>query len=413
MNKSFIMFHPPYGWINDPNGLIYFKSKYRIFFQYNPVGLKWDTMNWGYATSTDLIHFEYKDIVLSPSIKEDKDGCFSGTSFVHNNKLYLIYTGIEYIDKSKGIFKTNQIITFTNGSFNDFNKHKKVILREYPNNDIEPRDPFILFKENNDSQFIFILGSSNNNKGSILYYSLTFNNKEEIEVKFIKEEIISNLGRRVECPSLFFNNRFLLSSSLDISIDNQLTSASVLYDKKNNIIKTLDLENDIYASLPFFNKNNELTYFSFLRIIKPFKNKFTNTLSIPINLSLDKNEEISYKINSNIFKLNNKIIKNFSKINFSKFPYLILIKDFNKFTLGTLVVEKSEDKLKFIDNLVDEKEVQVNKEFRGCYILTTPLSYVLVDINGHFTYTKVHRFKTYEKLLISSNTNTIVKRLLP
>ena len=40
------------GWINDPNGLIYYKGKYHFFFQYNPYYGFWDCMHWGLS----LIH---------------------------------------------------------------------------------------------------------------------------------------------------------------------------------------------------------------------------------------------------------------------------------------------------------------------------------------------------------------------
>jgi sucrose-6-phosphate hydrolase SacC (GH32 family) len=34
-------FLPPAQWMNDPNGTIYFKKEFHIFFQFNPYGDKW------------------------------------------------------------------------------------------------------------------------------------------------------------------------------------------------------------------------------------------------------------------------------------------------------------------------------------------------------------------------------------
>lgn len=84
------------GWLNDPNGLIYFKGKYHFFFQHNPYGTFWDEMYWGHAISDDMIHWEYLPPALAPSEQYDnhpRGGCFSGSAIEHEGKLFLMYTG--------------------------------------------------------------------------------------------------------------------------------------------------------------------------------------------------------------------------------------------------------------------------------------------------------------------------------
>ena len=72
-------FSPPKKWMNDPNGLVYHKGVYHLFYQYYPEDIVWGPMHWGHAVSKDLISWEHKPIALFP----DEHGyIFSGSAVV-------------------------------------------------------------------------------------------------------------------------------------------------------------------------------------------------------------------------------------------------------------------------------------------------------------------------------------------
>ena len=81
-HRSQFHFSSKRGWLNDPNGLVYYAGKYHMFYQHNPFGRDWGNIHWGHAISKDLIHWQEKDDVLYP----DETGMmFSGGGVVDWN----------------------------------------------------------------------------------------------------------------------------------------------------------------------------------------------------------------------------------------------------------------------------------------------------------------------------------------
>ncbi len=97
-------FTPDKNWMNDPNGLVYYKGEYHLFYQYNPFGNSWGHISWGHAVSRDLVHWTELPVALP---EEGRIMIYSGSAVVDSANtsgfgkgavppLVAIYTGHNY-----------------------------------------------------------------------------------------------------------------------------------------------------------------------------------------------------------------------------------------------------------------------------------------------------------------------------
>ena len=136
----------PYGWLNDPNGLIFYDGRYHIFCQHNPLGTSWGNMHWNHSVTNDFIHFKHLGDALFP----DATGTiFSGSAIcdkenvsgLGKNALLLFYTAAEY---SHGFHKPrfSQCLAYSTDGvhFTKYGSNPVV-----PNIKGENRDPKVVF----------------------------------------------------------------------------------------------------------------------------------------------------------------------------------------------------------------------------------------------------------------------------
>lgn len=77
-----VHFSPRKHWTNDPNGLVFFKGEYHLFFQYNPFGDQWGHMSWGHAVSSDLLHWRELPVAIP---EQDGEMVFTGSVVIDKN----------------------------------------------------------------------------------------------------------------------------------------------------------------------------------------------------------------------------------------------------------------------------------------------------------------------------------------
>lgn len=138
-------------------------------------------MHWGHAVSRDLVTWEHRDLALYPTMREDRNGCFSGSAVEKDGKLYLIYTGVRYevvnpedphtcLDDQ---FESAQLMISSEDGFHFDNENgKKVIIPPITDPAIgdrtHTRDPKVW---KSGDHWYLVLGSTVGEKyGEVLFY---------------------------------------------------------------------------------------------------------------------------------------------------------------------------------------------------------------------------------------------------
>lgn len=83
---------PPTGFMNDPNGLVFFAGEYHLYYQYNPAAATMGNVHWGHAVSTDLLNWRTLPTTLAPT---PAGLVFSGSAVVDHHDTSGFFAGGE------------------------------------------------------------------------------------------------------------------------------------------------------------------------------------------------------------------------------------------------------------------------------------------------------------------------------
>lgn len=194
------------GWMNDPNGFSFYNGKYHMFYQYYPYDSNWNSMHWGHAVSSDLLHWEYLPAALAPDEPYDRDGCFSGSAIeLPDGRQLLMYTGVQQERLRNGGIRDIQTQCLAVGDGIDYEKYEKNPVLDDDDlpegcSRVDFRDPKMWRKK--DGTYCCIVGNRPaDGSGQILL----FTSPDGFDWKFKKVFASNNnrFGKMWECPDFF------------------------------------------------------------------------------------------------------------------------------------------------------------------------------------------------------------------
>ena len=315
-----LKFHlmPPVGWLNDTNGLCEFKGKYYIFYQYSPFDSNGGTKFWGLYTTKDFINWKDEGAKIFSDQPYDCHGAYSGSTLVHNDKMYIFYTGNvknignhDYINSGR---EHNTILIVSEDGENFENKTLLMRNSDYPDNlTCHVRDPKVFIE--NDKFYMVQGARDKQNVGQILLFE-SHDLKNWKFINTIKSKEI--FGYMWECPDLIKleNKNILIMSPQGIEPDdikyNNIYQTGYYFiegDYKTSNYKLSDFNEidrgfDFYASQTFVDSKKRTILIGWMGL-PDIQDLYTNptteyhwqhALTIPRELKINNNKLIQIPI---------------------------------------------------------------------------------------------------------------------
>ncbi|CAJ1028251.1 Glycosyl hydrolases family 32 N-terminal domain/Glycosyl hydrolases family 32 C terminal, putative [Leishmania lindenbergi] len=289
--------------MNAPCGIVYFNGLYHVFYQHNPFGVEWGPLHWGHSTSDDMIHWRHHPIALAPGDEWDRDGCFSGSAVVYDDRLYVFYTGHHWLtdiaDDSQ-IYQVQCLAISENG----FNFEKRGIVVKPPAGFFHFRDPYVWFQ---DGRWWMVCGGRDSkDQGQLLLYStddledwddstfMILSKSDDRNVYMCEHPGFFPLQHRqllmfspqgMQSDDYMFRNRYQTGLLMGVWRPNEIFSITSSFKK-------LDLGHDFYGAQSFLTHDGRRVFIGWLDMwdtnMPTKQHNWAGMLSLPRVLLVDE-----------------------------------------------------------------------------------------------------------------------------
>ena len=309
MNEQYrpqIHYSPKKGWMNDPNGMVYYNNQYHLYYQHSPNTSVWGPMHWGHATSEDLIHWQQQPIALYP---DSLGFIFSGSIVADTNNtsgfgkdgkvpFVAIFTLSNWVTEKAGKndFQTQGIAYSLDGGMTWTKYKNNPVLKNPGINDF--RDPKVSWFEAG-KKWIMTLATFDR----VTFYSSTDLKNWTKESDFGAG--VGKHGAAWECPDLFsldYNGQkiWILLVSINPGGPNGGSATQYFtgqFDGKNFIsnqtdTRWLDYGTDNYAGVTWSNTGNRKIFIGWMNNwqygkVVPTK-AWRSAMTVPRDLGIEK-----------------------------------------------------------------------------------------------------------------------------
>lgn len=198
-------FTPDHNWTNDPNGLVYYKGEYHLYYQYNPQGNRWGHMSWGHALSADLLHWRHLPVAIDEYVDKSGDSTmiFSGSAVVDEKNtsgffekdsggIVAIYTS--HVHRAGEQLKQHQSIAYSKDNGRTFTRYEANPVLDIGKKDF--RDPKVFWYEPQQKWVMAVVIPDE-------FKAQFYESKNLKEWKFLSEfGPMGDTARIWECPDL-------------------------------------------------------------------------------------------------------------------------------------------------------------------------------------------------------------------